>query len=394
MSIIADRLKQKLIIWLKCKWRLHSLIDEKKYISNLIEGCDFKKIDNIKPHYVKNICIIIPGMTKYSGGHTSILRIGTYLCENGYNVDYVSYSNQTEEELKENAQFNLSNVKGNFKKFEKIKDNYDIVIATLWESVYYALKLKGYKMYFVQDFEPYFYTFGEMYWLAKETYEMGLHIVSLGKWNKKMIEKECEVTNTRIDYIDFPYEKKEYEFKERKVSNYQNVTTIKIAVYIKDDGKRFPSIIQSLLEKTYNELKKKGIDLDINYFGIDSKYKPSIGRNLGKLTKSELQNLYHNSHFGMVASMTNISLIPYEMIGCGLPIIEFKKGTFLEFFPEDCATLISFDYHDICNSLLYLINNPEKIVDTINYSYEYISQFSWQSTSKQFMKIIEEISNE
>ena len=45
-------------------------------------------------------------------------------------------------------------------------------------------------MYFVQDYEPYFYMFGEAFIIAQKTYELGFHMISLGAWNKHMVEKE------------------------------------------------------------------------------------------------------------------------------------------------------------------------------------------------------------
>ena len=88
----------------------------------------------------------------------------------------------------------------------------DVVIATSWESVYYSRKISGYKMYFIQDYEPYFNLYGESYIMAQKSYEVGYHMVSLGKWNKHMIEKECN-PNSQLDYITFPYEGKEYLHK-------------------------------------------------------------------------------------------------------------------------------------------------------------------------------------
>ena len=56
-----------------------------------------------------------------------------------------------------------------------------LVIATSWDTVSFVKKLSGYKMYFVQDYEPYFYPFGELSLLAKKTYEQGLHMVSFAQ---------------------------------------------------------------------------------------------------------------------------------------------------------------------------------------------------------------------
>lgn len=40
-------------------------------------------------------------------------------------------------------------------------------------------------------------------------------------------------------------------------------------------------------------------------------------------------------------SYTNISLVPYEMMATGLPLVELKEGTFTEFMPERSAVLLT-----------------------------------------------------
>jgi glycosyltransferase involved in cell wall biosynthesis len=51
------------------------------------------------------------------------------------------------------------------------------------------------------------------------------------------------------------------------------------------------------------------------------------------LSKKQLLSLYRKADFGMVASMSNVSLVPYEMLATGLPLIEFEDGTFPYFLP-------------------------------------------------------------
>ena len=158
-------------------------------MSAILSAVDFKKVENIAPNKIETIMFVLPGMMAYSGGHTSVLRLGTSLVKKGYNVRYVSFVPQDLEEQKKNAEINLKEYKGEIIDHSKIFDvKNDIVIATSWDSVYYAKKASGYKMYFVQDYEPFFHMYGEMFLLAQKTYELGLHMVSLGQWNKYMIE--------------------------------------------------------------------------------------------------------------------------------------------------------------------------------------------------------------
>ena len=362
---------------------------EVKFFDNMSDVMSFERVINNKKDSIKSICFIVPDMIAYSGGHTSILRLGTELSKLGYDIRYITYRDMSNEEMVKNASINLKAYKGEMytKDYLYTLEN-DVVVATLWESAYFVSKMQGYKMYFVQDYEPYFFNYGEKFLLAKNSYNLGLHMVSLGSWNKYMIEKEC---SEKCDSIDFPYEKSEYKIVKRDFVAYANKNNFKIAVYIKQDGKRAPFIIQSMLSKLEEDLKLKGISLDIYYFGDEKKIKFKNGTNLGKLNKDELLSLYEKCDFGMVASLTNISLVPYEMIATNLPIIEFKDGTFNHFFDENSAILTTFNYRDLTNKIYKLIQNPNLIELMCNNAYSQIDNLSWEKSAKQFRDIMLDI---
>jgi hypothetical protein len=286
------------------------------------------------------------------------------------------------------AHSNLNTVKGKFMQYKDSKGYVaDICIATSWESVYWAKQLEGYKVYFVQDYEPYFFKLNERYILAKKTYELGFHIISLGKWNLKQISRECSV-NSEMDYIRFPYEPAEYMLSERDYTGYKDKKSFSIAVYTKEEGKRIPNLLQGILSKTKEAIQKHGIELNIVFFGLKKQHKVVVGKNVGKLTKNELIELYKRSDFGLVASMTNISLVPYEMIATGLPVIEFSEGSYTEFLPNDSAILIDYNFITLVEKLLEYISQPNKIKAMVSKGLVSISKLSWENTGTEFLDIL------
>ncbi|AND83743.1 Glycosyltransferase [Clostridium tyrobutyricum DIVETGP] len=373
---------------IKKLYKNYKLKTQYKYYLNFYKYIEFNKIDQIIPNKIEKIYFIIPGMFKSSGGHTSILRLGTYLSGFGYEIYYISYIDQDLNEMRNNAYSNLNNYKGTILDKSHLNNlKADIIIATLWESVYYIKNLNGYKMYFVQDYEPYFYTYGEKFLLAQKTYELGLHMVSLGRWNKFMIEKYCNPIS-KMDFIEFPYEKSEYKSVERDFLQYKNKKEINLAVYVKFDEKRAPFIIQIMLKKLESNLSDDGIKLNIYYFGANKNDKFLNGTNLGKLNTEQLFNLYKKCDFGMVASLTNISLVPYEMIATNLPVIEFKEGTFTYFFDEESAILTSFDCKELYNKLIYYLNNNYELESMTRHACKILENLSWYNSAKQFNDIL------
>ncbi|MDF2586429.1 MAG: glycosyltransferase [Anaerocolumna sp.] len=364
---------------------------EKRVVNARLANYDTSIVINKKPTKAKKVTFVIERMAKFSGGQTSILRLGTELSKLGYSVGYVVYKPQSKSEMEECAKSNLSNYQGEMypNKYLDHLDS-DIVIASSWDTVSFAKKMKGYKMYFLQDYEPYFYSFGELFLMAKKTYEQGLHMVSLGSWNKEMVEKNCKVISP-IDTVDFPYESKEYPPCERNYESYKKKKDFVLAVYLKYYGKRLPCISQYLLRQVKEEFKKDGINLHIKYFGEDKSFRTDAGENLGMLSKKQLFELYKRADYGIVASMSNISLIPYEMLATGLPLIEFEDGTFPYFFPENSAILTSLSYMDLYNKMKETIIKPNLLKEMHNTADNYLQSLSWGKTAKQFSDIIQKL---
>lgn len=370
------------------------------YLKNIEKDEQEKKLqqiisfDKINNEYKKNnnsILFVVPSFSFGSGGLTSISRIASKCQKEGYNVFFYDYSQHGNGKNKEIAKKNFNEIEYNFLNKEEVgKNNFDIVVASDWQSVYYAKKINGYKIYFVQDYEPFFSNVSADYFLAKKTYELGFHIISLGKWNIDQIKK-CSNEDIKYNWIDFPYNPKEYTFVKRDYSSYKCLKEIKFAIYIKRENKRIPGTIKAFIELTNEILKNKGIKLIPYYFGLNPREKVNFGTNLGKLSKKELNKLYHECHFGMVASLTNISLVPLEMLGTGLPIFEFKDGSFESFLGTETATLLELNYQDFIEKLLMLLNNPSIIEKQIEKSQQLLKNLTWEKTCNQFFDILKSI---
>jgi glycosyltransferase involved in cell wall biosynthesis len=357
-----------------------------------------------KPH---SILFILPAITESSGGITSVLRLGTYLSSH-YDIAYAVTMEQNKRDMEKSARTNLTGYKGDLLTFGELRKlieieknaarrhrtsecrRFDVIIATRWDTALFAKQMYGYKMYFVQDYEPYFYPFGERFIFAQKTYEQGFHMVCLGAWCAQMIKANC-VIDSRLDIVDFPYEPAEYPEIKRDFSTYAGKTEIKIAVYIKSEGSRLPNLIpwmMSELSRLFAEDHKK---LTVRYFGASRHSRLKAGVNLGQMDKKSLRSLYKDSDFGLCASMSNISLVPYEMLGSGLPLIEFADGTFPYFFSGDCAILTGLSAEDLYSKLMSAISDPRQMARRSETARIMLRRLSWRKTAEQFRDIIESV---
>lgn len=376
--------------------RVGSLLIEnnrKKSINDILEIAEFGKIKQPSLNKLETMVIVLPKLKFSSGGGSSIIRIGNYLAKQGIKVYYVAYNNDDVTSLTKSATASIKDFSGVYLTYnEAVNMQFDVVMATNWQSVYYARRLKGYKLYFVQDYEPLFHAMNEEHLLAKKTYSFGFKIISLGPWNAEQINKYTE-NREKIEYITFPYEPKEYSLVKRDYSNYAKRKKFKLAVYIKESGRRIPFIIQHILYNANRELNSMGYELDINFYGCNKSEKLLVGKNLGALSKADLNSLYQSADFGMVASMTNISLVPYEMIATGLPIFEFKDGSFKNFLGTDSAILIDVDYHDFVNKFIEYTKEPEKLEKMQSVAFSHIKNLSWDKTCLEFYNVLLSIVN-
>ena len=396
-------------------------------LKGLLDNYDPARVILKKPEKVRTVTFIITRMVRFHGGQTSILHLGTELEKLGYKVCYLVCKEQSAEEMDLCASANLPGYLGKVFplnrymaaiKKGKIKAP-DVVVASSYDTVSFVKRFEdSYLMYFIQDYEPLFYKFGEEYLMARDTYMQGLHMVSLGAWNKEMILRECggygvfsgnrslalqarnEVRSNqegraestlKIDVVSFPYDGSSYEYIERDFRSYKDKKKLTIAVYLKFYGKRLPDLIPYMLINTAEKLKEEGIDLEIFYFGEAKTFKAAGGKNLGQLSHAEINDLYRKADFGMVASMSNISLVPYEMHAAGLPVIEFGDGSYPYFFGEDTALLTKIGEKDIAGLLISAVNEPEKLKVMTEKAAEKLKNLSWERTGRKFASILKSI---
>jgi O-antigen biosynthesis protein len=206
-------------------------------------------------------------------------------------------------------------------------------VATKWDSCYQLLRHQacfGRKAYFIQDYEPYFFPRGDVQLLAEQTYGMGLHHLSLGGWNLERVRSELGIGGG--DVLDFPVELGQYPLLRRPL---RHGRTLRLAVYIKRDAKRAPSLLSLMLQAVAEAFRARGVATEARIFGMRSaRARFAVGENCGTLRTPAIKALYAWADFGVVASLTNISLVNYEMLACGLPVVDLRGGSAPFFFDE------------------------------------------------------------
>lgn len=289
-----------------------------KYIESDLElGHNFQTPFNIE--HMK-IAFFLPEVIKGGGGHRNIFRVISHMADKGHKIDvYYTDSNEEPDTVKNNVStwfYDMRNVR--FIRYEGKVGYYDAGIATWWETAYIVKNnVSHFKkiFYFVQDFEPYFYPMSSEYFLAENTYKFGFYHICSGAWCKKMLVEKYKANATSFQ---FPIDRTIYNQNYKRTKINKN-----IVFFAKPEMSRrcFKIGIDAL-----KILKEKRSDIEIILYGskqLSKKQVPFEATILNLLpTIKDLAVLYANADLGIVFSTTNPSLVPYEMMSCGCPVVD------------------------------------------------------------------------
>lgn len=336
------------------------------------------------------INFLIPQPFKGSGGHTTILRMIRGLVSNGHQVNvYVqkgdNFEVKNDKELKRtideyffetNASYYMD--KGNFK-------DSDVFIATSWPTSYVVNGIKNTKkkMYFIQDFEPYFYPMSSEYKLAENSYKLGLTGITIGSW---LTEFVGETYNMDCDYIDFALDNKIYKFEDIRSTGEK--TKIIFYARAKTPRRGFELAIQAL-DRVYNLYKDK---VEIILFGGNNLQEYDIPfkyTDVGVLNEKELNKLYNEAHIALVCSLTNCSLLPLELMATKCAVVDIDSPTVKGIMQNGVDSLLAHpDPYNISENLIALINDKQLREEITNNAFNKIQDLNWERSVEQFENIL------
>lgn len=257
---------------------------------------------------------VLSPLSHGSGGQNTITRFARHLQNCGHDVTFYIYEGihpQTATEakkiLKDSFKLDVT-----VKKIADYKES-DALIATGWETTYpvFNIKTNAHKFYFVQDFEPYFYGLGSKAILAENTYKMGFYGITAGRW----LTKKVGEYGMGADYFDFGadldiYKPKGKVNKQKKICFYARPVTERRAFEL-------GVIALDIFHKKHPEYTIEFVGWDVSNYSIPFPYV-----NRGIITHDELAELYHESAACLVLSLTNVSLLPLELVAAGcIPVM-------------------------------------------------------------------------
>jgi glycosyltransferase involved in cell wall biosynthesis len=249
-----------------------------------------------------------------SGGHTTMFRLIEHLERSGcrcrvyiYDV-YGGDSTYFRPFVKEL----FPRFKGSVDDVSKGMADAHAVVATSWPTAYpvYNDPCQGKRFYLVQDFEPWFYPLGGQSALAENTYRMGFHAITAGQFLANKLRADYGMT---ADAFEFGCD----------TARYHLLDTIpkrdSIVFYAKPDTPRRAFELGAMALQLFAERRP---DLTIHLYGSKVSHLPFRYVDHGVLRPEELNKIYNRCFAGLSLSMTNVSLVPHEMLSAGcIPVV-------------------------------------------------------------------------
>ena len=276
-----------------------------------------------------NIGVVVPWLLEGSGGHNTILNLLRILEARGHRVSLWVHDpggRNSDADVGRLVRDWYGGMAGPVHAGFEAWSGADVVVATGWQTVHRVLMLDDCKAraYLVQDHEPDFYPeSAERRW-ADQTYRLGLHCVTAGRWLRDLVAQNYGATASWFSLgVDRSiYTPRDVPRAEDVVLAYSRTTTPRRAV---------PLLLLALAE-----LKQRRPDLRVQLFG-DPRGTPRVleAEDLGVLDRDALAEAYSRATVGVVLSLTNYSLIAQEMAACGLPCVE----------ADTPSTRVAFGHH-------------------------------------------------
>jgi O-antigen biosynthesis protein len=246
-----------------------------------------------------------------SGGHTTLFRVVNYLEANGYkNRIYFYDVYGGDHRYYEGIVRRYYKFYGPVGRVENGMENAHAVVATGWPTAYavFNSRCAGKRFYFIQDYEPYFYAPGTSSFLAKSTYQMGFHGITIGRCFTKQLA-DCGM---QVDSFEYGCDLSQYRRKE-------NSKRSGVVFYARPETPRRGTELGLVaLQLLHQRLP----DVPIHLYGKRMGKLPFDYVDHGYLKPDQLNDLYNECRVGLSLSFTNVSLVAYEMLAAGcIPVV-------------------------------------------------------------------------
>lgn len=250
-----------------------------------------------------------------SGGHTTLFRMVQALEDRGHSCVLFLYDKHGLDVAATTAviRHHWPHIRAEVRDITEGTNGVDAVVASGWESVHLIVRYSPQevrRLYFIQDYEPFFYGHGAEHEFAAMTYRLPFRRIALGEMLDGMIREETGLTS---DVVPFGCDSVAYGLPP--------ASTVRsgIVFYCHPGHPRRGYQLARIALRRFHELHP---EQEIHVYGDPPRDLDFPVTFHGRLTPAELNELYGRTIAGLAMSFTNITLVAEEMLAAGnIPVV-------------------------------------------------------------------------
>jgi glycosyltransferase involved in cell wall biosynthesis len=250
----------------------------------------------------------------------------------------------------------------------------DVALATSWETAYAVASLPGCRAraYLLNDHEAEFHPTSVERELAERSYGLGLHGIAASPWLAGLYADYGGRTSPFHYGVDHRvYRPRPAARRRDTVVFYGRAATPRRAV---------PLGVAALAA-----LHERRPDLRVVAFGdrepLDA---PFAVEHAGVAPPERLAELFSAGTAGLCLSLTNYSLIPQEMLACGLPCVELDRpGTRSVYGTDGAVALAALDPQALADALQRLLEDEDEWARRAQAGLDWVGGRTWDGAAAQ-----------
>lgn len=357
---------------------------------SLINFYDFVRVSEFKSNVdmavvsKKSVNWVVPPFGFGSGGHLNIFRFIQQLEKDGFDCRIIIVGKPRSasiELVKKQINDWFVNLNANIYLDMQDAPPAHITIATSWQTAYYVRNFQStvHRCYFVQDYEPLFYAAGSEYAWAEETYRFGFYGITAGSWLSNKLINEYGM---KAEAFGFSYDRNLYTPRKRNGTNAKRVF-----FYARPPTQRRAFEMGILI---LNEVARRLPDVEFNFAGWDvSGYEiPFKYINSGTLKLDDLPELYSQCDVALVLSFTNVSLLPLELMACGVPVVSNRAPCTEWLLNDSNAKLSAPTVEALADAVCEVLQSDDEAMRLRSGGFASVAETNWDIEGKKVSNIL------
>lgn len=255
---------------------------------------------------------------------------------------------------------------------------FDAYVASSWPTAHVLAARSeptDRRLYFIQDFEPYFFPRGATYALSEDTYRFGFRNIALGRMVRSSLADETGVTS---DLVPFGCDTETYRLTA------PDGPRAGVVFYAKrgNDRRGFDLAMRALAL-----FHAEHPDEPIHVCGDDVSDAPFPVISHGSVSPERLNRLYNEVVAGLALSFTNISLVAEEMLAAGVVPVVNESSLARADLPNPAAVWARPTPTGLARALGEAVDRPDRAAHASVVAAS-VSGRSWRETEEAVVAIL------